>query len=86
MEHGLPNIGSFSLIKDLVRDYTDLSNVQTREKRKHDLDSLRAYPGTKIAQDVKLAHDKVAWQDRAAAQNVAKWGSESLGKKNTLFR
>ena len=31
-ENALPNIGSFSLIKDIVRDYTDLSKGQQKEK------------------------------------------------------
>ena len=46
---------------------------------------MRAYPGTKIAQDMKLAKDKVAWQDRTS-KSIAKWGTDSLNHKNTLFR
>jgi len=42
----LPAVGSFGLIKDLVKDYTDLYAGQTKEKKKHELDSLRAFPAT----------------------------------------
>jgi len=42
----LPEIGSFDLIKDLVRDYTNLTKIQKIKREKHDNDSLRAFAGT----------------------------------------
>ena len=41
----LPPVGDFSIIKDLVKDYTELSKVQEVERRKHERISLRAYHG-----------------------------------------
>ena len=49
------------------------------------MDSLRAFPGTKIAQDIKLSKDKVAWQDRKS-RSMSMWGTEDTNKKKTLFR
>jgi hypothetical protein len=55
----LPPVGSFGLIKDLVRDYTELTVVQEKERKKHEIDSLRAYPGTNIAKTMAMTvrHD-----------------------------
>ena len=84
-KESLPPVGSFGLIKDIVRDYTELGIEQARSKQKHDMDSLRAFPGTKIAQDIKLSKDKVAWQDRKS-RSMSMWGTEDTNKKKTLFR
>lgn len=54
----LPPVGSFSLIKDLVREYTELTVVQNKERKKHEIDSLRAYPGTNIAKNMSRTYQK----------------------------
>ncbi len=59
---GLPPVGSFALIKDLVRDYTDLSTMQGRERKKLDLDSVRAFPGTKIAKTAATTLADSDWE------------------------
>lgn len=45
-QFALPEIGSFSLIKDLVKDYTSVSKKQDIERVKLDKDSLRAFAGS----------------------------------------
>ena len=79
-------MGSFALIKDLVRDYTDLSVMQSQERKKLNLDSIRAYPGTKIAKTVKSTLADSEWEQHAKSRSVSQWGTESLAKKTTLFR
>ena len=81
----LPPIGSYDLISDLVRDYTQLSKKDRTEKSKLHLDSLRMFPGSRISRNATLAQDKEAWEERRS-RSMAAWGTEALGKKTTLFR
>ena len=86
VKDALPPIGSFDLISDLVRDYTTLTIGQNKEKSKLDLDSLRAFPGTKVSKNSKLSKDKDAWEERRS-RSMAAWGTEcSTNIKTTLFR
>ena len=82
----LPPVGSFALIKDLVRDYTDLKKVQEVERKKLDLDSIRAFPGSKIAKTAASTLGDSDWEQHAKTRSVSQWGTEQLNKKTTLFR
>ena len=76
-QDGLPSIGSFALIKDLVRDYTDLTIAQQKERKKLDLDSKRLYPSTKIAKDTFKASMNADFLDHGRkSHSVAQWGTE----------
>jgi len=80
---GLPAIGSFSLVKDLVRDYAELSVVQDYEKKKHDLDSLRAFPSTrKCKQSMNKTQDGSSYR----SHSMNNWADESKNNRMHMFR
>jgi len=75
----LPPVGSFGLIKDLVRGYTDLTVVQEKERKKHEIDSLRAYPGTSIAKNMSMTSRQDS--SRNGPHQIASWGgTDQLNK------
>lgn len=81
---GLPEIGSYDLIKDLVEEYNTNANFFVKEKAKQDGNSLRLFPGTKVATNKNLARDKEAWQERRS-RSVSTWATQSTTIKTTLF-
>ena len=81
---GLPAVGSFDLIKDLVRDFTVLRVKQVKEENKHNKDSLRLYAGTKLAKDTVAANRRQ--EEDSQMRSTSEWGNEELNKKHTLFR
>ena len=81
----LPPIGSYDLISDLVRTYTDISKKDKVEKSKLHSDSLRLYPGSRISRH-KAAAGRTLDEERRRSQSMAAWGTETLNKKTCLFR
>ena len=77
----LPEIGSFSLIQDLVKDYTDLSKKQDNERRKLDFDSQRGYNGSLRA---TKAGRSASWVDRKSQSNIEGWGTEASTRGRSL--
>ena len=76
----LPEIGSFSLIQDLVKDYTGLSKQQDNERKKLDFDSLRAYPGSLRATKPGRS---ASWVDRSKMSNDG-WGTEGSTRNRSM--
>ena len=76
----LPEIGSFSLIKDLVKDYTGLSKQQRVERRKLDNDSKRAFAGslraTKSGKSAFVVDRRSPWRDE----------TDEIGRRKEKYR
>ena len=83
---GLPAVGSFDLIKDLVREFTVLRVRREKENNKRERDSLRLYAGTKLAKDAVAARERQEVSDYSQMRSTSEWGNEQLSKKHTLFR
>ena len=79
----MPPIGSYDLISDLVRTYTDITKKDRVEKLKLHSDSLRLYPGSRLS---RKAAGRTLDEDRRRSQSMAAWGTETLNKKTCLFR
>ena len=78
----LPPVGSFSLIKDLVNEFTELTVVQEKERKKQEIDSLRAYPGTNIANHMSRTYQK----NEKTSIGVVDWGgNEPIQNRATLL-
>lgn len=80
----LPEIGSFSLIQDLVKDFTGLAKKQVNERKKLDCDSLRAYAGSLRATKVGKS---AFWGDKKPmAIQVSQDDDELTRRRTTQIR
>ena len=79
----LPPVGSYGLIRDLVRDYTETSQTQEKERKKLDLDSFRAFPSTNLAKT--RAESMKRSKDNSWTFSFMEMGGSIGAGKKTLF-